>query len=143
MSAFMLPELIQLLNPLISTLIIAFFWVLWHVPAFLFTYGKEDPFLPFVLLVFALSFIFTWVYFKSGQNILISAVFHACINASANVADFSYYEDTVLFYWLFAGLMSLIAILLLIVTKGQLGYDKVEFKAYIHELHDADLALSK
>ena len=122
--AFMLPELIQRLNPILTTLVTAFFWTIWHVPAFLFTYGKEDPFLPFVFLVFGLSFIFTWLYFKTNQNILISAVFHACINASASLVDFSFYEDTVVFYWVFASILVFFGFILVIISRGRLGYDE-------------------
>jgi uncharacterized protein len=76
-----LPRLQASHNPLIATLIVWFFWMLWHVPLYLAGMYDLGPHV-LVGTIFA-RFVFTWLYIRSSGGLLTAILFHA----SANVAS--------------------------------------------------------
>ena len=83
---FMLSELSKKESFLKTSLIIGFFWAIWHLPAYLLgDKGESEPILAFFLLVTACSFIMSWLYIRSNQSVFIVAIFHAMINASGKM----------------------------------------------------------
>lgn len=62
-----------------STLIVGVLWGAWHLPVLL----DRDvvSVVAFLLSVIALSFVFSWVFHRSGESVLIVALLHSCINA--------------------------------------------------------------
>ena len=92
---FMLPQLNKKYNHLISSFIVGVVWVAWHIPAyFIGNKSAEDPILPFTIQVIALSYIFSWLYYKSKQSVLIVAITHAMANASLTIIE-NLYSETV------------------------------------------------
>lgn len=81
---FALPRLQRGRSALAASLVVAGFWILWHVPAFLYlpTYMKLGfSVLPgFALGIVAGAVVFTWLYNGTGGSILLAAVGHATLN---------------------------------------------------------------
>jgi uncharacterized protein len=76
---YALPRLQKDHNALYSTVILTFFWAVWHVPLFFYLF---DPAIA-VGWVFALytgAIVFTWLLNSTQGSILIAAVFHGCFN---------------------------------------------------------------
>ena len=80
---FALPRLQFLYNPIIASIILGFLWQLWHIPLY-FT-----GFYPFDAMAIGMRFVtflpgvivYTWLYNRSGGNLLIAVLFHASIDA--------------------------------------------------------------
>jgi uncharacterized protein len=81
---FALPRLQQKFNALISSLIFAFFWALWHWPLFLFRPGYVSMDMAgiggWLFSLITGSVLLTWLFNSSRGSILICAVFHAAID---------------------------------------------------------------
>ena len=85
-----MPILQRAHGPLLSSLILAAFWAAWHVPLFLILQTYQSlgitafPGLFFGLFCGAL--ILTWLYHRSGQSILIVALWHGTYNLVSGTA---------------------------------------------------------
>jgi membrane protease YdiL (CAAX protease family) len=76
---FALPRLQYDRNALLATVILWFFWALWHLPAFF--YSLDPAIAPGWLIgQFAGAILFTWLFNSCGGSILIIAVWHGCFN---------------------------------------------------------------
>jgi len=76
---YALPNLQRKHGARTATLILWFFWALWHVPLFFYSY--EPLMAPiFLLSLLAGAFVFTWLYNSTGDSILITAVWHGTFN---------------------------------------------------------------
>jgi len=67
-------------NSLLSTLLVALVWGIWHIP--LYWGGRFGFAVCFSIYIVALSVIFTWFYNKTCTNLAIVVLLHAAINAS-------------------------------------------------------------
>lgn len=127
---FMLPTLNKRYTPLITSLIIGVVWTLWHVPAFILNGPSEElQFDTFLVFVMAASVFLTWLYYKSNESVLLVALFHGFYNAAGDWVQILFGKDDSEFGiaqttldWIEALVMLGIAILLILVTKGKLGY---------------------
>lgn len=76
---YALPRLQQRHGPLRATIILWFYWALWHLPLFFYAYDVTTlPMFPLGLLAGAV--VFTWLYNSTGGSILIVAVWHGLFN---------------------------------------------------------------
>lgn len=91
---FMLPRLQSRYNALVSSLIVGFFWGLWHAPVY-FIAGTAQSILRsqvgflaglllFILSTMAISMTFTWVFNNTRGSVLIAALLHGATNAWMN-----------------------------------------------------------
>jgi membrane protease YdiL (CAAX protease family) len=83
---FALPRLMSAMSPLRAALVIAIPWTLIHVGLFL--PGQMNDVLaiwPLGLSIASYSVILTWVYVRTGGSVLMTALFHAGLNAMAPV----------------------------------------------------------
>jgi membrane protease YdiL (CAAX protease family) len=77
---FALPHLLKKRSALSSSLIIALFWVAWHIP--ISPALKNVSFLGlFLLEVVPLSVLFSWLYINSRGSILVVVLYHLVANA--------------------------------------------------------------
>lgn len=130
---FALPRLQKDFGPMLGTLILGTLHGIWHLPA-LFTplLGpfSWDSFLTFVLTAAAGTFIYTWVFNNTRGSVWIVILLHASSNAASNLVGSLIPEGVELTGWqsaLNAGWLNVIAfglaaILLIIFTRGKLGY---------------------
>jgi len=82
-TGFALPRLQARFNPLITSIILWFFWILWHIPMQIAGLWNSDPdsFIRTLIGTFFARFIFTWLFNKTKGGILPTLLFHASANA--------------------------------------------------------------
>ena len=128
---FALPRLQERYGPLTGSLILGFLWGLWHLP--LFTVQGYDgagpgflgiiiPWIEFTVALIAMSIIITWVFNHTKGSILIAMIIHSSTDAFPIFVLFpaSYFSS--LESMLTQVASPILAIILLIVTRGKLGY---------------------
>lgn len=82
---FLLPELQKRFNPLVASLIIAVIWHLWHIPMFIngfYSTGVVAGMAEGSLFIIPLAIFFTWVYNKSGGQLLVLVLLHTSFNVA-------------------------------------------------------------
>jgi membrane protease YdiL (CAAX protease family) len=81
-TGFALPRLQARFSPLISSIVLWFFWILWHMPMQIAGYWNSDidSFIRALIGTFFARFIFTWLYNKTKAGILPAILFHASAN---------------------------------------------------------------
>jgi membrane protease YdiL (CAAX protease family) len=122
---FALPLLIKKHHPLVASLFLGIMWAVWHIPLSLSTGwgGGSYWFGWFLINTVGLSFITTWLYFKSSMSVIPVMLFHQGTNhvwhyfpmpsdVISGLPDWIVLKTIV--YWT-------IAIILVIVTKGRLA----------------------
>ncbi len=130
---FALPRLQKDFGPVLGTLILGTLHGIWHLPA-LFTplLGpfSWDSFLTFVLTAAAGTFIYTWVFNNTRGSVWIAILLHASSNAASNLVgslipkgvELTGWQSALNAGWLNVIAFSLAAVLLIIFTRGKLGY---------------------
>lgn len=89
---FLLPRLQQQFSPLLASLFVWLPWALWHAPLdfhrpFRFTW--QGYLLIRVVFLIPITIIFTWLYNRSGGNVLAVVIFHAAMNTFPFVLPYS------------------------------------------------------
>jgi len=118
---FALPRLQEKYGVLVACLLLAIPEVALHLPLF---FVKENPFYQTVGLVafsafsVAMVFIYTFVFNMSKGSLLIVTCLHASQNAWANLLS----DNTARPFQFTVALAWMLAIALIFLTKGQLGY---------------------
>lgn len=81
-TGFALPRLQKRFNPLFSSIILWFFWILWHIPLQLSGFwNPEKEFLIRALIgTFFARFILTWLFNKTRGGILPAMILHVTAN---------------------------------------------------------------
>jgi membrane protease YdiL (CAAX protease family) len=130
---FALPRLQPRYGPLWGTLLLGVLWTFWHLPDFLTSAQGGGPGtgltaflvnLPiFFVFVIALAIIFTWLFNHTGGSVFIAILAHTCINAPqvALTPLFPAVDITLLDHAALIG-YGVLALLIVIVTRGRLGY---------------------
>ena len=80
---FLLPHLQQRFSPLLASLLVWFSWALWHAPLDFhrpFRFTVVDYLLVRVVFLLPITIILTWLYNRSGGNLLSVTIFHAAMN---------------------------------------------------------------
>lgn len=81
---FALPRAQQQYGPLRASLLVGVLWGLWHLPLFFSpdTAQSGISFPLFLALTVSSSFLFTWVFDRSGGSLLMVVLLHSSFNAS-------------------------------------------------------------
>ncbi|MBK9710670.1 MAG: CPBP family intramembrane metalloprotease [Kouleothrix sp.] len=130
---FALPRMQSRYGALRANLLLGVMWTFWHLPDFLTSAQKGGAGtdlsvfyvgLPvFFLEVMALVFVFTWVFNHTGGSVLIAIILHASYNTFGTAAQPLFSAPSVTGTDLpFAIGMGVLALLILLLTRGQLGY---------------------
>ena len=131
---FALPKLLERYSPTIASIILGILWGLWHIPALLMSSweGSSQGLLLFVYVI-PLTIIMTWVYLKSRRSTIPVMLMHTGGNIYGSMLTSSLIMETVLvdspgldFTILKTIYYTAVAVVLLIVTKGRLGYSSEE-----------------
>jgi membrane protease YdiL (CAAX protease family) len=104
---YALPKLQADMSAISATLVVAFFWVLWHLPRFFYFDGFLDQgfsALPlFALQQLLLAILLTWLYNSGRGSILAAALFHTGFNfflaSPANVGEMTIIIRELLIVW--------------------------------------------
>jgi len=142
---YALPKLQDKYGPLIASLVIGIIWGIWHLPDFFAQQGVIGTLaaalgmiflVPYVLGTIANTIFMTWVYNKSKASALIAGiVWHAAIDfwapillsdSSLAAAREGTHLPTVApnLYLTVLAVQVVMALILVIVTKGKLGYSE-------------------
>lgn len=129
---FALPRMQSKYGPLKATLLLGILWAFWHLPHFLTVVQRGGPgsdisllyfnFPIFIVLCLSISIILTWVFNAKQGNLFIVMLVHASLNVFSLIQPYlanPVFEESDLSIVL--GL-SLLALIILIFTKGDLGY---------------------
>jgi len=130
---FALPRLQAQYGPIQAAIILGALQGIWHLPV-LFTpiLGPFTPekFLSFVLTAINSVFIFNWVFNNAQGSVLIAILMHASSNAASRLLEEFIPQGVALpapfqalsMGWINVIIFGLVAILLVILTRGRLGY---------------------
>jgi uncharacterized protein len=148
---FALPRLQTRYGPLLGTLILGVFWASWHLPLFLTTIQAGGPGVSlltdlwhFVLYVPSTVFeaiVITWVFNNTRGSMLIAMLIHGVGDASPLPASLlpvlnSLYGNFRGFALAILLVNGVIALLLIILTRGRLSYERYE-REVIQSHHQA------
>ena len=135
-SGFALPRLQQRYGPVLGTIVLGTLHSFWHLPTGFIVGGPLYPFalttfVTFVLTGIAGTFIYTWIYNHAKGSILIAILIHGAANAVNSVLAFDLPQNPhlsglahILYYdgWSNVIAFGIVALLLIIFTRGRLGY---------------------
>jgi membrane protease YdiL (CAAX protease family) len=136
---FALPRVQASYGALRGTLLLGVVWAFWHLPDFLTRaqgggpgtgWGEFFTNLPiFVLLVVALNIVMVWVYNHTRGSLFIAILLHASINTAGILPELFPVPNipimTLSNVALLIGL-AVPALLILVLTRGRLGYQPVQ-----------------
>ena len=76
---YALPRLLKKYSVIKSNLILGLLWGLWYLPLFWTADSPHSqvPLLGYLVQIMAYSFIFTWIYRRTGGSLFIMMIFHA------------------------------------------------------------------
>jgi membrane protease YdiL (CAAX protease family) len=83
---FALPHLLKKHSALVASLVIALFWVLWHIPISPILKNVSFSGL-FLLEVIPLAILFSWLYINSRGSILLVVLYHLVYNTVVYVLN--------------------------------------------------------
>lgn len=135
---FALPRIQKQYGPLWGTLLLGLLWSCWHLPDFL-TASKGGGegiglvtfvtnFLIFTVAVVSLSMIMTWLYNHTQGSLFMAILAHASVDAP-EVAGWTALFPAVSMiglHWAILVAFGIPAVLILILTRGRLGYSTEE-----------------
>ena len=130
---FALPRMQSRFGPLKATLLLGVLWTFWHFPEFFSSAQLGGPgtglsafyiHLPiFLLMVVAIAIIMTWVFNHTGGSVFIAILLHASFDTFASSVQPLFSIPIVSGTNLPIALgMVVLAIPILILTRGKLGY---------------------
>jgi membrane protease YdiL (CAAX protease family) len=123
---FALPALLERFHPVPASLILGFFHATWHLPVMNY---YDTTFGWYLFNLIPLTFILNWLYLKSYQSVIPVMLLHTGTNVISSFIPTpgdvlqgigTYFVIRGIVYW---GM----AIVLLITTKGRLGYNKTDY----------------
>lgn len=84
---FALPTLLVKYKALVASIILCFFWAIWHLPYALTLNSpmSRQPFYSFIPGMLVSSILFTWIFNNTKGSILLAILFHAANNITYNV----------------------------------------------------------
>lgn len=126
---FALPRLQTRFGPLAGTLVLGPLWGLWHLPLFFSEWGNWPHWtwltpVEFVATCITFSIIMTWVFNRSGESLPIAMLLHTSVNNFFSIAYSDMFPQLATQGTSHVFLLgsATIALVLLIVTRGRLGY---------------------
>jgi membrane protease YdiL (CAAX protease family) len=134
---FALPRLQQRYGPILGTIILGTLHGLWHLPAF-FTRLLGPFSLPnyagFLFVAIAATFLYTWIFNHSRGSVLIATLTHGCGDAAGALLALLIPAQLVVSGWaqpfVYGGwqgmnviIFGICALLLIVFTRGRLGYN--------------------
>jgi membrane protease YdiL (CAAX protease family) len=117
-------------HPMKLTALVALLWALWHVPDHFAAEGWGVEQLISAPIIFAIEFlslffaraIFVWVYNRTGNSVLLVAIFHASFDAAINqLSDDVVPGSNTTRFLIFSGVIIGVSAAVIIATKGELG----------------------
>ena len=141
----MLQEKLGKWAPIITSFIIGIVWAVWHLPEFYNPASTQyalgwSGFVPLIIMEITNSIIMTWLFNKTGGSVLVAGViWHLAVDTFSTTLLTGFTVTGILagdvmpavdlgLITMLAVVMSVLALALLIVTKGKLGFVTEEEK---------------
>lgn len=126
---FALPHMQQHYGPLVGSLVLGVLHALWHLPVYIvpgmMQVGSFDliNFISNSLAIVAATVLWTWLFNKGKASLFFAMLIHAVSNASVSyaVGVSSVLPNNA---WMLAELFGLVAVVLIVATRGRLGYEE-------------------
>jgi membrane protease YdiL (CAAX protease family) len=120
-------------NPTVASLVLGVIWGCWHIPLFFVesTGQYHMSLLAFILATPGISILHTWVYNKTGRNLLAAWVFHSLLGAAWEVfpivqPQVEGYQRVYVYDFI---AMTVVAVLVLLIEGSLLGYKNEALEA--------------
>jgi membrane protease YdiL (CAAX protease family) len=132
---FALPRLQRLQGPVKASLILGVLRAFWHAPIW-FSGQWSTPSVPniavYVFWIVAVTFIFTWVFNNSQGSVFMAILLHGTMDVFPNAFLLSHLpgdaemtsSGVLSMYWRLALGFGVFALLLVVCTRGRLGYQE-------------------
>jgi len=84
---YALPRLQARFSPFVASIIIGLIWAVWHLPLFWMAgnFHQQLPLSWFLLQILGSTFIYTWMFNRTGGSLLIALLFHTSSNAAVGL----------------------------------------------------------
>lgn len=133
---FALPGLLQRFHPIIAVFILGIIHSAWHLPLM---DHYQTTFIIYAFNVIGLTFLLNWFYLRSRKSIIPVMLLHAGTNV---IGDFFptpmvLLNGSATFMVLRGMVYWAIAITLIVITKGRLGYDSTEGDPVMENLDES------
>jgi membrane protease YdiL (CAAX protease family) len=129
---FALPRLQRRYGPLAGTLILGPLWGMWHLPLFFSEWGGWPnvnwlTIAEFIASATAFSIVMTWVFNRTGESLPLAVLLHAGVNNYFSVIASQIFPSLTDKDFTHALLVAstAAAIVLLVATRGRLGYRRI------------------
>lgn len=127
---YALPKLQMRYGALGASLLLGTLWFIFHLPLYLpgqtFAAPQVEPYL---LMFVATSIVYTWLLNHTNGSVLMASLLHGSMNASG----FLYTGmDAAWGWWLMALVWILVAVVLIVATRGYLGWTSTVREDSIH-----------
>ncbi|GAA2692915.1 MULTISPECIES: type II CAAX endopeptidase family protein [Actinosynnema] len=132
---YALPHLQPKLGPLLGNVLLGPIWGLWHLPLFFTDWGARDSSTQTIALFVAgattISFVMTWVFNRTGESLPLAMILHSGVNSYFSLVWPSMVPEDQVAGHGSSGIVILLAggtatLVLLVVTRGRLGYRRPE-----------------
>jgi membrane protease YdiL (CAAX protease family) len=124
---FALPRLQPLHGPLVGTIILGLLWALWHLPEFMVPSWAESSggsgfldIVKFVVIAITFAIVTTWVFNNTRGSVFMAILVHASIDTFSLPMGALFSPSDVANSLLLS--FGALALLLVVLTRGQLGY---------------------
>jgi len=125
---FALPRLQQQHGPLVGSLILGVLHGFWHFPAYFLPGfilpGRFDPvaFAANTCAIIVMTVTWTWLFNRSNGSVLLIMLVHGASNAVSGLFPQLLPTNTPDDQWFIFKVMGVVALLIIICTRGKLGY---------------------
>lgn len=125
---FALPRLQQQHGPLVGSLLLGVLHGCWHFPAYFLPGfilpGRFDPvaFAANTCAIIVMTVIWTWLFNRGNGSVLLIMLVHGASNAASGLFSQLLPPDTITDQWFIFKVMGVVALLVIIGTRGKLGY---------------------
>ena len=113
---FALPRMLDRFSPTTAALLLGVIWTVWHLPAFLFS-GMPQSSLPigwFCVSMVSVTVLMAWVTINTGGAVIPAILMHWAFNRFSDLG-----QDGAIYA---AGAYTLAALVIIVATRGSLGY---------------------
>ncbi|HXZ81356.1 MAG TPA: CPBP family intramembrane glutamic endopeptidase, partial [Terriglobales bacterium] len=116
---FAIPQLQARFSPVVSTMVLAPIWLLWHAPLFASGEFVLNQLAPFAVTVFGGALALTWLYNRSGGSVLQPMLMHATINAVGAGYVFPMFHGVELtrMWWIYAAVWAVAGGIFVVVMR--------------------------
>lgn len=141
---FAQPRLQERYGPLMGTLILGLLWGLWHLPFWVLLPGHSGagigllgigiPFIEWLAFIMGFTILIAWVFNHTHGSVLLAMLFHASINSTVETFPGTFFPaffppavaaHTGIPLWTEICIF-IVGILIVVVTRGRLGYDQYQ-----------------